>query len=94
MSKFLPHMFCATAEETDIHMVKCGCDFSDNDKLVKVILSAGGFSEKGATSEKVTDRINTFRVCYSLHSSGNELGDFLLWAKENANDNCDFLPLF
>jgi hypothetical protein len=106
LSKGFPTLFSLKPEAANIHMVNCGCKLPEDNK-VTIILSAGGFSKDEEPEaaeavfekdmkffEKVPGRVNTWRVCYSLHSSGEEIADFLDWSDKNAKENCEMCPLF
>ena len=91
LSKFMPQLFCSSADDADIHINKCGCVFSQ-DKLVKIYLSARAFPEKETFLEVQGN--NTFRICYSMHSSSNELAEFLMWVKKNEIEGgCEIVEL-
>jgi hypothetical protein len=91
LSKFLPQSFYTSTDDADFHINDCGCIF-EPDKLIKIYLSARAFDTHGSFIE--VQGKNTFRICYSMHSSYKELEMFLLWVEKNKDlEGCEIVKL-
>ena len=70
-------------QSTQIHACARNSKCCDGENVRRIILSTMAFVEQDYKSNKFVKRMkgNTFRVCYSIHSSLEELKAFILYVK-------------